>query len=465
MTEVERVEQVTQAVNKARGKVGAAPALRYLGEEPFGPSIRVHRFELDNGLTVLVEIDAAAPVVSLQTWMKVGSRFEKAGKTGISHLFEHLMFGETETTAHGAFDRQIEEAGGETNAGTFLDWTYYHQNLPKEALVLGLRLEAERLGRLVLREPQVASEKEVVANERRQRVDDDVDGFASEALYREAFKVHTYGIPTIGSMEDILSFTPDDCTAFYKTYYAPNNATLVLVGDVDLQGALDAITEHFGKLTPSEIPVEDPRPEPPQTEERRLSFEKPTPTEKLSIGYKAPALGDFDHAPLVVLSEILFGGRSSRMHRKLVHTQEIATDVRGWVGTFRDPGLFDIGLVAREEVEAEALLAAFDAELERVVAEPVTEAELEKAKAKLELGALQGLETVSGRAENIGFYETVLGLPDAYFDKVAAYRRVTRSDLLRVARRYLVKEARTIVFVHPSGEEPEGESDDEEEAA
>ncbi|NUO51791.1 MAG: insulinase family protein, partial [Polyangiaceae bacterium] len=199
MTEVERATRVTQAVNEALGKAGAKSALRYLGAEPFGPSIRVHRFQLDNGLTVLVEIDGAAPVVSLQTWMKVGSRFEKQGKTGISHLFEHLMFGETETTPHGAFDRQIEEAGGETNAGTFLDWTYYHQNLPKEALTLGLRLEAERLGRLVLREPQVASEKEVVANERRQRVDDDVDGFASEVLYREAFKVHTYGIPTIGS--------------------------------------------------------------------------------------------------------------------------------------------------------------------------------------------------------------------------------------------------------------------------
>ncbi|NUO53362.1 MAG: insulinase family protein, partial [Polyangiaceae bacterium] len=145
--------------------------------------------------------------------------------------------------------------------------------------------------------------------------------------------------------------------------------------------------------------------------------------------------------------------------------QEIATDVRGWVGTFRDPGLFDMGVVGREDVEAEALLAAFDAELAKVVAEPVTEAELEKAKAKLELSALQGLETVSGRAENIGFYETVLGDPDAYFDKVAAYRRVTRSDVLRVARRYLVPEARTIVFVHPSGEEPEEETDDEEEAA
>src|SRR5947209_4125320 len=145
------------------------------------------------------------------------------------------MFGETEGRAHGAFDRLLEEAGAETNAATFLDWTYYHTNLPKDALELAMRLEAERMTRLVLREPQVASEKEVVANERRQRVDDDVDGAVSEILYKEAFKEHAYRWPTIGWMEDILAFSPEDCMQFYKTYYAPNNATVVAVGDVDLR--------------------------------------------------------------------------------------------------------------------------------------------------------------------------------------------------------------------------------------
>jgi zinc protease len=146
MREIERVKAAADLLGRSPGA-----SIRYVGPERFGPAITIHRFELDNGLTVLLEIDPSAPVVSLQTWMKVGSRCEKPGKTGISHLFEHLMFGETETTPHGAFDRKIEEAGGETNAGTFLDWTYYHQNLPKEALALGLALEAERLRTLVLR--------------------------------------------------------------------------------------------------------------------------------------------------------------------------------------------------------------------------------------------------------------------------------------------------------------------------
>jgi zinc protease len=436
--------------------------IRWVGSEPFGPGMRVERFVLGNGLTVLCERDDSAPVVSLMTWMKVGSRFEKEGKTGISHLFEHLMFGETEVTAHGAFDRQIEEAGGETNAATFLDWTYYVQNLPKAALPLGLRLEAERLGRLVLREPQVASEKEVVMNERRQRVEDDIDGAVSEALYREAFKVHAYGIPTIGWMKDIEGFTPEDCTAFYRTYYAPNNATLVLSGDVDLENVLGQVMDTFGKLVPSEIPVEDVHPEPPQLEERTLVLEKPTKIHRVAMGYKAPAFGDFDQAGMVVLAEILFGGRSGRMHKKLVRELEIATEARGWVGTFRDPSLFDLGLVAREGTTAEELLAAFDLEIEKVVAEPVTDDELERAKARLELATVQGLETAPGRAETIGFYETVLGEPGAIFGKLDAYRRVTKSDVLRVARRYLVRSSRTVVLVHPNGE-TDGEEEDEAE--
>src|SRR6185503_8847493 len=151
-------------------------------------------------------------------------------KTGIAHLFEHLMFGETESVAHGAFDRMLEEAGAETNAATFLDWTYYHTNLPKDALELTVELEAERMARLVLRDPQVSSEKEVVANERRQRVDDDVDGSVSELLYKTAFSEHAYRRPTIGWMQDIQAFTTEDCRAFYRTYYAPNNASLVAVG-------------------------------------------------------------------------------------------------------------------------------------------------------------------------------------------------------------------------------------------
>jgi zinc protease len=441
----------------------ALAEVRHDATIPFGPAMRVERFILGNGLKVLLLVDHVAPVVCLQTWFGVGSRHEKPGKTGIAHLFEHLMFGETEDNAHGAFDRLLEEAGAETNAATFLDWTYYHMNLPAEALGLAMKLESGRIARLVLREPQVSSEKEVVSNERRQRVDDDVDGSVSELLYKEAFKKHGYGWPTIGWMSDIQGFTTEDCVAFYKTYYAPNNATLVIVGDVEPREALRLVQDCYGALPPSSIPVEDVQPEPPQLEERRASVEKPTPTHKVAIGYKGPALGDFDHAPFVLLNEILFGGRSSRVHRAMVQQQEIASEVRGWVGAFRDPALYDIFLCARGERTGEELLAALDPLLAAVRRDPVTPGELERAKARLELGSLQGLESASGKAEQLGFYETVLGDPAALFDKLGAYRRASAGDLLRVARRYLVDSARTIIEVHPDGsDDGEDDGDDEE---
>ncbi|MFO0616514.1 MAG: pitrilysin family protein [Polyangiaceae bacterium] len=441
--------------------------IQHTGTIPFGPTMKVESYALANGLRLLVEVDPSAPVVCLQTWVRVGSRFEREGKTGICHLFEHLMFGETELSGPGVFDRTLEEAGVETNAATFLDWTYYHQNLPKEALALSIRLESERLTRLVLREPQVASEKEVVSNERRQRVDDDIDGFVSELLYKTAFERHGYGIPTIGWMKDIQAFTPEDCVAFYKTYYAPNNVTLVVVGDVELPALLDLVERHYGGFDASVIPPEVERPEPPQIAERRVSVEKPTETFKVAVGYKSPAFGDPDHAPMSVLSEILFGGRGSRVHRALVRTKEIASEVRGYVGTFKHPSLFDIWLSAREPHDSAALLAALDEELDRVVREPVSAAELEKAKARIELGTLQGLESVSGKAETIGLYDTVLGTPASLFDKLEEQRRVTIEDVARVAKTYLRREGRTVVEVEPSGEleEDEDGEGDEEEAA
>jgi zinc protease len=428
----------------------------------FGPTMRVERFILGNGLKVLILQDTTAPVICLQTWFSVGSRHERAGKTGIAHLFEHLMFGETEDNAHGAFDRLLEEAGAETNAATFLDWTYYHANLPKDALPLAMKLEANRFARLVLRDPQVSSEKEVVANERRQRVDDDVDGAVSELLYQAAFRVHGYGWPTIGWMDDIQGFTTEDCLAFYRTYYAPNNASLVVVGDASIADVIRLAQENYGKLVAAEIPVENVIPEPPQTEERLVETKKPTTTQKVAIGYRSPALGDFDHAPLVLLNEILFGGRSSRVHRALIQQQEIATEVHGSLGSFRDPGLYDMFLGARGEHTAAELVAALDAILHDVKAGPVTQAELDRAKARLELSTLQGLESVAGKAEQIGFYETVLGDPNELFHRLEAYRRVTLSDLLRVARRYLVSSARTRVEVLPDGasEDEEDEDDD-----
>ena len=316
--------------------------LYYEGAVAFGGET-LHRWRLGNGLGVIVLVDASAPVVAYHTWFNVGSRHERPGKTGLAHLFEHLMFGETENLRAGAFDRKLEESGAETNAATWVDWTYYHELLPADRVRrLAVRLEAERMQHLVLRDPQVASEKEVVVNERRYRVDDDVEGLANELLYKTAFSVHPYQWPTIGWMDDIKGFSPDDCVAFYRTYYAPNNATVVVVGDVRERNLLLSIRDAYGAIPSQAIPAEDVVPEPAQVEERTIELRKPTASEKLLVAFKGPALGDADHATMTMLSEILFGGRASRLYRTLVVERELAIDVRGWVSTFRDPGLFEV---------------------------------------------------------------------------------------------------------------------------
>jgi zinc protease len=428
-----------------------APAnaqLTYDGAHPFGGDV-VHRWRLGNGLTVLLLVDASAPIVSYQTWFKVGSRHERPGKTGLAHLFEHLMFNETENLRAGTFDRKLEENGAETNAATWVDWTYYYESLPSDRVKLAVKLEAERMAHLVLREPQVASEKEVVANERRYRVDDDVEGAASELLYKTAFAKHPYGWPTIGWMEDIQGFSPEDCTAFYRTYYAPNNATVVAVGDVRERALLLTIRDAYGHIPSQPVPPEDILPEPMQIQERSVTMRKPTATEKLLLAYRGPAIGDADHATMTVLSEVLFGGRASRLYRALVVERELATDVRGWVSTFRDPGLFECWATARVSHTTQEIQAVMEQAFERVLTDVVGDDELARAKARLELGMLQQLETIPGKAEQIGFFETVIGDPSYAFPRVDAFRRSTVGDLRRAARRYLLSGARTIVRVLP----------------
>jgi zinc protease len=435
--------------------------LRALGSYPFGERA-INRYVLENGLKLLLLRDASAPVVSYHTWFGVGSRHETPGKTGLAHLFEHLMFNETENLPKGEFDRTLEGAGGEVNAATWVDWTMYYENVPSSELGLVVRLEAERMQHLVLREPQVQSEKEVVANERRYRVDDDVEGAVNELLYKTAYTVHPYQWPTIGWMADIEGFTTKDCEEFYSTYYAPNNAIIAVVGDFDEAALLDLVHSHYGKIPGAELPKHEFTREPEQQTERKVEIEKPTPTEKLSVGYKAPALGEHSFAALTVLNEVLFGGKSSRLYRALISEGELAGEARGSIAPSRDPGLYEIWVSLREERTAEDALAVVDAQLNAVIAEGVAESELEKAKNRLELGFLHGMETASGKAEQIGFYETVLGDAGRIFAQLDAYRAVTGSEVRAIADKLLKPSRRTTIFVRAK---PELELDGDAEAA
>jgi len=420
----------------------------FVRDQAFGDALKLRRLRLGNGLTVLLLVDRSAPTVSYHTWFRVGSRNERPGKTGLAHLFEHLMFSETRNHPHGEFDRLMEGAGAEANAATWTDWTCYYENAPRDALPLLIELEADRMSNLVLRVPQVTSEKEVVANERKLRVDDDVEGKALEMLYDNAFRRHPYRWPTIGSMQDIRGFTVRDCQEFYRTHYAPANATVVIAGDFNEQKALSHVQKHYGGLSASRA-AKPPTPakEPSQRGERVLQLTAPTPTEKLLIGYRAPSFSDPHTPALVIANEVFFGGTSSRLHRLFCLDQEVALSVRGSISPFIDPGLFEMWIFLREGKPKEDALALLDGEIDRLGCDGPSRRELDKAINQLELSFLHSMETAGGKAEQIGFYETVANDGAAVFDRLAAYRNVSADDVKRAVTKYLRRSRRTRVEI------------------
>jgi zinc protease len=422
--------------------------MRLDSEHPFG-SLTVRMHQLDNGLKVLLLRDPSAPLIAYQTWFAVGSRHEREGITGIAHLFEHLMFNQTEHHPPGEFDRLLETVGGETNAATWVDWTYYRDSLPRAELSLAVELESDRMAHLTLGNDQVESEREVVANERRFRVEDDVDGFLSEELYRAAFTRHPYHWPTIGWMRDIESISIADCQRFYRTYYAPNNATVVLVGDFDEANALALVEKNYGPIASAPIPVETTDPEPEQREERRARHPKPVTADKLRIGYKAPALVDGDYQALEVASEILFGGNSSRLQKLLVADTELASSVSASIAPFRDPGLYEIAVGLQRGHRAEEAERLVYDEFARMGAEPLKPGELDTARTRLETRLWRELRPQSGKAEALGHYQTTAGDYRKLFGVADGYRRVTEDEVRQVAARYLVPERRTVVVATP----------------
>ncbi len=435
--------------------------IQFMRSVPFGTRLTIDCFKMQNGLDILLLTDKSAPVIAFHAWFNVGSRNERPGKTGISHLFEHLMFNEVEGLPPGEFDRRMEAAGADNNASTWLDFTQYQEAFPKEHLGMVVDLEGRRMGQLVLREAQLKSEIDVVKNERRFRVEDDVEGTVQELLWKTAFTKHSYHWPTLGWMNDIGNFTTEDCLKFYRSYYAPNNASIILVGDLNEAQALKKLSQAYGTLPSSELPLEDIHPEPVQTEERIVELTQPTETEKVAIGYKGPALGDVDHVTATLLVEILTGGPASRLERRLVRNDKVASEVSGFVGPHRDPSLIEFSASAREGTNAQQLLACIDEELQRVVDHPVSDEEIARARARTELSLLGGLETADGKASTIGFYQTLLGRPAAAFERLDALNRITRSDLQLAARRYLIQASRTVILVHPQTEESPSASPEE----
>lgn len=417
---------------------------------PFGPGAQVERWRMANGLQILLAVDRGAPVVSFHTWVRVGSRHEEPGRTGLAHFLEHLMFHETERLPSGAFDRQVEQAGGETNAETWVDWTHYYISVPSEALAMAIELEAERFARLRILPEQVESEREVVANERRMAVDDNLQGFAGEALHRIAYgSQHPHGWPTIGWMADIEGYTAEACERFYRTWYVPNNATLVASGDFEPEDALRWIQQAYADAAPAELPSRPVGP-PERAAGSRVTIPWPTETHKLFFGFHAPAYGSDAYAPTVMVQDILAGGRSARLYRRLVEELEWATDVSASVAPLAHAGLFELSVSVRQGVEVEGVVRVLDEELQRLSSEPARERELMKVRNRGELFALSELETAEGKASSIGFSDTLVGDPAHVFTFLDELQRIDGDRIAATARALFA--GRTEVQVKPSDE-------------
>lgn len=434
--------------------VGKHPQAQISHDEtiPFGPVMQVDRFMLGNGVRMLALVDTTATTAALHIWLGVGSRHDPPGKTGLAYLVQRMVWGPTTINPHVDFDQEanLDALCARMDGAVFLDWTSFGGAFPSDAFETAIMLHGRRLGSLLIDDAQVEMARQHCLSERRKRVDEDFDGNANEALYRVAFREHAYGQPTCGTREDLLSAKPDDCEAFYRAHYVPANVVVVVVGRFELETLLESVQEHYGRYASRAPAIEYVRPEPPQTAERHVHLEAALEAPCLAIGYRAPALGDADYAPLVVLNEILMGGTRSRANKKLVRELRLLKAVRGWVGTFRDPALYDIGLTINEGCSVTKALTEFDLLIEQLQSEPVSGAELARAKARHELTVLQSLETTEGRAENIAFHEVVALGPVDVFRNLRACQVTTANDVLRVARKYLQNSARSVVQMMPS---------------
>ena len=415
-----------------------------------GSTLSVQRTKLANGLTVLVHEDRSVPVVSTYLFYRSGSRNERPGRTGIAHLFEHMMFnGGTHT--EGKFDEVIETNGGSTNGYTTRDFTAYMESFPVPALERVLWIEADRMRALAITPKNLEQERGIVKEERRLRIDDDPGGKLYEEIYLAAYAASTYRWNPVGFMADLDTITLEDAKTYFRTYYAPNNATLVLAGAIAPAEGFALAERYFGNIPAQEPPVKIVNDEPPQRGPKRVELRLAAELPAVGVGYHAVAALHPDRPAFDVLQYVLAEGESSRLYRALVRGPELATTVDVDFNSGIDPELFWVYAQARPGKSLDALKAGIAKEIARLRTQPPDEHELRKAKNLLQAGYVRGLKTVSGKANQLGVYETVYGDYAEMFREVDRWEAVTAADVQRVARTYLIDDNATTVDLVPSG--------------
>ncbi len=409
----------------------------------------VKEFKLDNGLTILVHEDFSTPLVSFHQWYRVGSRNEKPGMTGIAHFFEHLMFKGTKKFSSDDFENLIQSNGGTNNAFTSYDYTGYYVDLPASKIEIIFQMESDRMTNLLFDPVSIQSEREVVKEERRFRLENRVEGYLSEATFASVFKVHPYRWPVIGYMEDLNSITLEQFQDFYRTYYSPNNSILVVAGAVNFDKIKKLATKYYGKI-PSQIIPESIFPEEPEQKEKRtVVLEKEIQNPYFSLAYKAVEAGHKDQYAFDLLSNILSEGSSSRLYKRMVYQEQIVSSIYSYAYTPANKGLFNITASVKPKANINAAIRSAYSEVEKLKRHKVTPRELEKAKNQVVKSYVDALKTVSGKARAIASNQILFGDYKVMFEDINKYLQVTEDDIYRVANTYLNERRSTVVKVIP----------------
>ncbi|WP_291992566.1 pitrilysin family protein [Candidatus Accumulibacter sp. ACC003] len=409
---------------------------------------------LANGLRIIVKEDHRAPTVAHMVWYGAGSMDETNGRTGVAHVLEHMMFKGTPTAGAGEFSRRVAAAGGRDNAFTSRDYTAYFQQVPKQQLSEMMQLEADRMRHLTLDASEFVQELKVVMEERRLRTDDRPQSLLFEQLTAVAFQTHPYRVPIIGWMNDLENLTPADAREWYDRWYAPNNAYVVVVGDVDHQAVFQLAEQHYSVVEARQLPVRKPQDEPPQAGIRRLRVKAPAELPVLMMAYKAPVIRDVEHDvdpyALEMLAAVLAGHDAARFSKHLVRQQRLAVEATAsYDSTARGPGIFYLyGSPSAGKTAAE-LEAGLRAEVADVQQHGVAADELTRAKAQLIAGEIYKLDSMFAQAMEIGQLESV-GIPYALnrriLDKLQA---VTAEQIQAVAVTYFRDQQLTVAELEP----------------
>ena len=410
----------------------------------------VEKFTLKNGLTVLLHEDHSIPMISYHTWYRVGSRDEKIGVTGAAHMLEHMMFKGAKKYTGKQFENILHENGIQNNAFTTDDYTGFYENLPSAKLELIMDVEVDRMKDLALHPEDLVSELQVVGEERRWRVDNNPTSLLREVLMDSLFTVHPYHWPTIGYMKDIQVYTVDKLRHFYETFYVPNNAVLVIAGDINIPKTKALVEKYYGSLKSKDLPIRKYPQEPELNQSKKVVTQGEVQNTTVSMAYKGVKVGDPDSYPLDLLAGILGSGTSSRLYKKLVYEAQKSTQVGSFNSTSADPGY--IMLTASMIPGQGSGLAEkyFDAEIEKLQKKPVTLAELLKAKNQVMKDFVDGLLTIDGKAESLAINEIITGDYRSLFKDLEKYQAVSASDIQRVAKQYLVPGRRVIAILNPT---------------